>query len=88
MLKFLIKFFGQLADIFSYIENRLRHFEFVERYYVYVPGKDKPRYVHFSYSSAKQEANRIKKLLEQKDEWETVQILQILDEQETDGVPF
>ena len=48
MIKNLIDFFTKLSNIFAYIANFLRDTQFHEEYYVYVPGRDKPRFVHYS----------------------------------------
>ena len=84
MIKFLIDFFTKLSNILAYIANFLRVTQFHERYYVYVPTGNKPRFVHYSYKSAQQEAERIyKKLNEDK----TVEILQIVKSFEPE-IPF
>lgn len=56
MTKFLIDFFTKLSNILAYIADFLRDTQFHERYYVYVPTGNKPRFVHHSYESALQEA--------------------------------
>lgn len=56
MTKFLIDFFTKLSNILAYIADFLRDTQFHERYYVYVPTGNKPRFVHHSYESARQEA--------------------------------
>lgn len=84
MIKFLIDFFTKLSNILAYIANFLRNTQFHERYYVYVPTGNKPRFVHHSYESARQEAERIYKKLN-KDE--TVEILQIVNSFEPE-IPF
>ena len=84
MIEFLIDFLTKLSNILAYIANSLRDAQFHERYYVYVPTGNKPRFVHHSYKSARQEAERIYKKLN-KDE--TVEILQIVDSFEPE-IPF
>ena len=84
MIKFLIDFFYKLSNILAYIANFLRNTQFHERYYVYVPYANKPRVVHHSYKSARQEAERIYNKLN-KDE--TVEILQIVNSFEPE-IPF
>lgn len=84
MTKFLIDFFTKLSNILAYIANFLRNTQFHERYYVYVPDRNKPRFVHHSYKSARQEAERIYKKL---NEDETVEILQIVKSFEPE-IPF
>ena len=76
MIKNLIEFFTKLSNIFAYIANCLRDTQFHEEYYVYVPGRNKPRFVHYSYKSARQEAERI---YEKHDRHEDVEILQIVN---------
>ena len=84
MIKILIDFFTKLSNILAYIADFLRDTQFHERYYVYVPTGNKPRFVHHSYKSARQEAERIYKKLN-KDE--TVEILQIVNSFEPE-IPF
>ena len=84
MIKFLIDFLTKLSNILAYIANFLRVTPFHERYYVYVPTGNKPRFVHYSYKSARQEAERIYKKLN-KDE--TVEILQVVNSFEPE-IPF
>ena len=84
MTKDLIDFFTKLSNIFAYIANFLRNSQFHEEYYVYVPGKDKPRFVHHDYKSARQEAERLYYKL---CEYETVEILQIVNKFEPE-IPF
>ena len=84
MTKFLIDFFTKLSNILAYIANFLRNTQFHERYYVYVPTGDKPRFVHHSYKSARQEAERI---YEKVNRDTTVEILQIVNRFEPE-MPF
>lgn len=84
MTKFLIDFFTKLSNILAYIANFLRNTQFHERYYVYVPSNNKPRFIHNSYKSAKIEAERIYKMLHEE---ETVEILQIVNRFEPE-IPF
>lgn len=84
MTKFLIDFFTKLSNILAYIANFLRNTQFHERYYVYVPTGDKPRFVHHSYKSARQEAERI---YEKVNRDTTVEILQIVNRFEPE-IPF
>lgn len=84
MIKFLIDFFTKLSNILAYIADSLRNTQFYERYYVYVPYRNKPRFIHHSYKSARQEAERIYNKLN-KDE--TVEILQVVNSFEPE-IPF
>lgn len=84
MIKNLIEFFTKLSNIFAYIANFLRDTQFHEEYYVYVPGRNKPRFVHYSYKSARQEAERI---YEKLDRLEDVEILHIVNKFEPE-IPF
>lgn len=84
MIKNLIEFFTKLSNIFAYIANFLRNTRFHEEYYVYVPGRNKPKFVHDSYKSARQEAERI---YEKSDRLEDVEILQIVNRFNSE-IPF
>lgn len=84
MIKFLIDFLTKLSNILAYIADFLRDTQFHERYYVYVPTGDKPRFVHHSYKSARQEAERI---YEKVNRDTTVEILQIVNRFEPE-IPF
>lgn len=85
MTKNIIDFLTKLSNILTYLAETLRYTPFHEEYYVYVPSKNKPRYIHKNYRSARDEAERI---FEKLDPWETIEILQVVNRFEKDEIPF
>lgn len=77
-------FFTKLSNILAYIAEFLRNTQFHEEYYVYVPGRGKPKKIHYNYQSARGEAQRLRALLK---EDETVEVLQIVNRFEPE-IPF
>lgn len=76
MVENIIDFLVKISNIATYIANFLRERQLHEEYYVYVPSNNKPKYIHKSYKSAFQEANRLK---EKVCCLESVEILQIVN---------
>ena len=79
----------KISSICDYLEQSLRKVELAELYYVYLPDRDKPKYIHTSYQSALREAQRLKALLEKdgKIRDEEIQILQIIKKYDIE-IPF
>ncbi len=74
-MKKIIDLLTKISNIFAYIAEFLRKSQFHEEYYVYVPNNDKPRYIHKSYKSARDEARRLKSKLSSCDFIEILQIV-------------
>ncbi len=70
-----------LANLADYLQNLNLENEF----YVYVPGNNKPRYIHHSYKSAKQEAERLQNKLPS---GEIIEILHIKERFKGTDIPF
>lgn len=85
MLKNIIDFLDKLSTSLTYIANSLRDLRLHEEYYVYVPSNNKPRYIHKSYKSARNEAERLRNKLSV-DEY--VEVLQIVNRFEGINLPF
>lgn len=85
MVKHTINFLVKLSNIFQYIADHLRKLNLHEEYYVYVPSNYKPRYIHKSYKSARDEAERLRDKLTF-DEY--VEVLQVVNRFEGINPPF
>lgn len=85
MVKHIINFLVKLSNIFQYMAQSLRNLNLHEEYYVYVPSNYKPRYIHKSYKSARDEAERLRDKLTI-DEY--VEVLQIVNRFEGSNPPF
>lgn len=85
MVKHTINFLVKLSNIFQYIADGLRKLNLHEEYYVYVPSNNKPRHIHKSYKSARNEAERLRNKLSI-DEY--VEVLQIVNRFEGINLPF
>lgn len=82
MSNFLLK----LSDYLSKLAYFFKENDFKNKYYVYVPSNCKPRFIHNSFKSAREEALRLKKQFEENAEYynTNIQILQIVEEIEPD----
>lgn len=85
MIKNIIDFLTKLSNIFCYMAENLRKLNLHEEYYVYVPSNNKPRHIHKSYKSARNEAERLRNKLSI-DEY--VEVLQIVNRFEGINLPF
>lgn len=85
MLRKTIDFLDKLSTTLTYIANSLRDLRLHEEYYVYVPSNNKPRHIHKSYKSARNEAERLRNKLSM-DEY--VEVLQIVNRFEGINLPF
>lgn len=89
MKRNILNFLCKLNSIINYLIENLRLMETVEMgYYVYIPQMNKPKYIHSNYKSAKQEADRLYKMFEDKNQSVDIQILQIIKTEEVFGIPF
>lgn len=80
----LYNFFKKLATIFEFLANAIQYANFNPKYYVYIPSREKPKYIHTSYFSAIQEARRLKNIVGPD---ENVLVIQIITELGSD-IPF
>lgn len=78
-----------MVAVLNYIIVMLRSMEICPLgYYVYVPQYDKPKRIHTNFKSAVIEAERLRKLFEDKNDTVNIQILQIIKEDKIFGIPF
>lgn len=85
----IINFLTDLIEILNFIVTQLRQMERNPLgYYVYVPQYNKPKHIHTSYKSAQKEVERLHKIFEDRMENVEIQILQILKNEDVDGIPF
>lgn len=82
----LANFIKLLADKLK--EMSYRNLKEPEMYYVYVPSREKPRYIHFNFKEADKEARRIKRKNQNKDNMDDdVLVLQVVKEYPSE-IPF
>lgn len=80
----LYDFLKNTASILDFLAKIVLHLHFGQQYYVYVPTRDKPKFIHTSYLSAITEAKRLRKIINFD---ENVVILQIITKIEAE-IPF
>ena len=73
-MKKLIQILLKISAITQYIAYKLQDIGFKQDYYVYVPTRNKPTFIHNSFVSAEMEARRIAK---QCLEYQTIEILRV-----------
>ncbi len=77
---FLIKLSKILFDTAYFLKD----FRYHNEYYVFVPSKEKPKFVHSSFKNAEQEALRLKAKFEKESNYsmleDRIEILQIVKE--------
>lgn len=89
----LAKFLYKLANFIKLLAEKIKEISYhrldePEMYYVYVPHKDKPTHVHFSFKDADEEARRIKrKCFNQEDIDYDVEVLKIVKSYPSE-IPF
>lgn len=74
-MKKIIKILIKISNILNILACKLQEICYREEFYVYVPSNNKPKYKHYTFESARKEAERIADKLSFNEDIEVLQVV-------------
>lgn len=74
-MKIIVKILIRLSEIINILACKLEEITLREEFYVFVPLNNKPKYKHYTFESAKREAERLREFVTVGNDIEVLQVV-------------